>query len=302
MSHIPTTCFSATRLNATTFRIVEDDKWNEVPFIYLKLAPGTLVLIDTGCGGAAKDQSVELKSLRTFIETYPVAENDGEPLNAGGGIEQFTSDESPIWASGYDRSFIEEPGRLPTSSLCRFFGMQTPDYRVSHWAGDGQSVVDCMGQNLGLTLYQTPGHTPDQLAIWDAAERFLFVGDTLYEWAAILLSPPDGSLISYNQSIAKLKVLVDKWNHEPYSHELAPKVKIACGHITCGGDAYDLLCDVDNTISDIAQGRIKSSKEDTQRGEEMELYEDEAGRISFYGPKKTFCAFLEHPEALRRLV
>ncbi|KAF5010838.1 hypothetical protein FDECE_3011 [Fusarium decemcellulare] len=283
MPHIPTTCFSATRLNATTFRIVEDDKWNEAPFIYLKLAPGTLVLIDTGCGGAAKDQSVELKSLKKFIETYPVADNDGEPLNAGGvrkyvvicthchydhigGIEQFTSDESLIWASGYDRSFIEGPGRLPTSSLCRFVGMQTPDYRVSQWASDDQSVVDSTGQNLGLILYQTPGHTPDQLAIWDAAERFLFVGDTLYEWAAILFPPPDGSLISYSISIAKLKALVDKWNQEP------------------------------------SQGRIQPSKEDIQRGEEMELYEDETGSISFYGSKKTFSAFMEHSEALQRRV
>jgi hypothetical protein len=80
----PTTCFFANKLNDTTFVIVEDDKWNENPYIYVKLTPNSLVLIDTGCGGAAKDPSVELSSLRTFIETFPVADNAGEPLNEKG--------------------------------------------------------------------------------------------------------------------------------------------------------------------------------------------------------------------------
>jgi glyoxylase-like metal-dependent hydrolase (beta-lactamase superfamily II) len=80
----PSTCFNCTRLNGTTFLIVEDDMWYEIPFIYVKIYDNTLVLIDTGCGGAAKDKSVELKSLRNFLETYPVSDNEGSPLNAGG--------------------------------------------------------------------------------------------------------------------------------------------------------------------------------------------------------------------------
>ena len=80
----PTTCFSATKLNGSTFVIVEDDKWDESPYIYAKLFPSSLVLIDTGCGGAAKDPTVELRSLRKFIETYPVADNGGQPLNENG--------------------------------------------------------------------------------------------------------------------------------------------------------------------------------------------------------------------------
>jgi glyoxylase-like metal-dependent hydrolase (beta-lactamase superfamily II) len=78
-----TTCFTASRLNDTTFQIVEDDKWAERPIIYAKVYPSTIVLLDTGCGGAARDTRAELKSLRVFLETFPVADNGNNPLNPG---------------------------------------------------------------------------------------------------------------------------------------------------------------------------------------------------------------------------
>lgn len=80
----PSTCFTCTRLNPSTFRIVEADKYGEFPFIYAKVYDSVIVLIDTGCGGAARDPDVKLTSLRDFVETYPVKENDNEPLNLGG--------------------------------------------------------------------------------------------------------------------------------------------------------------------------------------------------------------------------
>lgn len=78
------TCFTCTRLNATTFLIVEEDKWDEVPFIYIKIYESRLVLVDTGCGGAAKNEAAQLTSLRDFIETCPVDDNDNRALNPGG--------------------------------------------------------------------------------------------------------------------------------------------------------------------------------------------------------------------------
>ena len=79
----PSTCFNCTRLNSTTFQIVEDDKWFENPIVYAKIFAEVLVLIDTGCGGASRDPNVSLRSLRSFIESYEVADNDNQPLNKG---------------------------------------------------------------------------------------------------------------------------------------------------------------------------------------------------------------------------
>lgn len=75
------TCFNCTKLNDTTFQIVEDDQWDELPIIYVKVYDAVLVVIDTGCGGAARDKSAELTSLREFLETYPVPDNKNTALN-----------------------------------------------------------------------------------------------------------------------------------------------------------------------------------------------------------------------------
>ena len=76
--------FKATRLTFSTFVIKEyADSYDEHPLIYAKICSeiATIVIIDTGCGGATKDPDIDLKSLRQFIETVPVEDNDGEPLN-----------------------------------------------------------------------------------------------------------------------------------------------------------------------------------------------------------------------------
>jgi glyoxylase-like metal-dependent hydrolase (beta-lactamase superfamily II) len=101
---------------------------------------------------------------------------------------------------------------LPIHSLCRFVGMKTPRNKVTHWAVDGECVrygTDCL--DLGLVVYQTPGHTPDELAIWDANEKVLFVGDTAYEWAPILF-PLEGSIPLYKEKLYKLLSLVRELN------------------------------------------------------------------------------------------
>lgn len=79
--------FKATRLTAYTFLIVEtDDIYSEHPFIYAKLIPAanTILLLDTGCGGVSNDSNIEVTSLREFIETVGVEDNDGRALNEGG--------------------------------------------------------------------------------------------------------------------------------------------------------------------------------------------------------------------------
>ncbi|KAJ5126306.1 Sybindin-like protein [Penicillium atrosanguineum] len=224
------TCFTASRLNGTTFQIVEDDKFLEMPIIYAKVYPTVFVLIDTGCGGAARDPSVELRSLRRFLETVPVNDNGEAPLNSGGereyliicthchfdhisGIEQFVETHgNTVWASDYDKVYLS-PTRLPSSSLCDKLNIKTPEYTVTNWCSDGQQVVDNAGHDLGLTVYHTPGHTPDEVAIWDSRERILFVGDSMYQYAPIFFFETQ-SVIKYSESIGKLRQLVRRFNAE----------------------------------------------------------------------------------------
>lgn len=79
--------FKAWKLNSTTFIIKEHkDSYDERPLIYAKMMPGgnTIVIVDTGCGGATEDPTINIKSLRVFIETVPIPDNDHEPINEGG--------------------------------------------------------------------------------------------------------------------------------------------------------------------------------------------------------------------------
>jgi phosphoribosyl 1,2-cyclic phosphodiesterase len=60
-----------------------NDIYGENPHIYVKLIPSesTILVIDTGCGGATIDQDIEVTSLRTYIEEIKLKCNSGEPLN-----------------------------------------------------------------------------------------------------------------------------------------------------------------------------------------------------------------------------
>ncbi|KAI3398909.1 hypothetical protein diail_8232 [Diaporthe ilicicola] len=290
----PSTCFTCTRLNSSTFRIVEADKYDELPFIYVKVYDSVIVLIDTGCGGAAKDPGVELTSLRDFIETYPLEDSHGKPLNPGGSrsyavicthchydhigaVAQFTdTPRSSIWASAYDKGFIEDD--LPTSSLCRFVGMETPNYTVTNWAANAQRVA-FGSKDLGLTIYQTPGHTPDELAVWDQQERVLYVGDTLYEWAPILFSL-SGNLSDYASTLQTLIGLVDGWNKDAVEGD---RVKMACGHCTSNTAAAEFLYEVDGFLSKIRRGLVSPIDKGTTPGRNVPLvgFEREDGWFSF---------------------
>lgn len=80
-----TAAFTAERLTHSVFKIVEyDDIFSEHPFIYAKIFPEVIVIIDSGCGGASNNPDIEVKSLREFVETWPVVDNADVPLNPDG--------------------------------------------------------------------------------------------------------------------------------------------------------------------------------------------------------------------------
>lgn len=228
--------YAARRLNSSTFLIVQNDKFNEKPFIYVKLytRPALAVIIDTGCGrDNAADSTARFPDLRQFLEECPIADNDGQPLNAMGeegplkgrkreymiicthchydhicGITSFVpqlaelasqwftsaNQETTVVASSFSKSFLS-PSSLPHSSLCHENGLPTPQYYIT-FAADGE-WLEHNDQQLRLRVLHTPGHTPDSLAVYDEAEHWLFTGDSFYLRKCVL---PDGE--DFRQAIA----------------------------------------------------------------------------------------------------
>lgn len=73
----------------------------------------------------------------------------------------------------------------------------TPD-RVLH---DGEAVT---GPGWTLTAIHTPGHTSNHLCYALEEEKALFSGDHVMGWSTSVVTPPDGSMTAYMDSLRKL--------------------------------------------------------------------------------------------------
>lgn len=175
-----------------------------------------------------------------------------------GGIHAFSAAGAHIVASGYDRNFLL-PKNRPASSLCENFNINTPRYKISHFANDHERL-HYKGNDLGLIVLQTPGHTPDELAVFDEDERVIFLGDTAYRrvkhepWGEkqdvpiILVLQSDWK--DWLGSLKKLVKFVEKHNN-PTSRIIA-----ACGHTTAGIPAGKLLHNALHFANRVADGDV----------------------------------------------
>lgn len=69
-------------------------------------------------------------------------------------------------------------------------------------AADGEVVVS--GGGLTITAVHTPGHTSNHTCWALAEERALFTGDHIMGWSTTVVSPPDGDMASYIESLRRV--------------------------------------------------------------------------------------------------
>jgi glyoxylase-like metal-dependent hydrolase (beta-lactamase superfamily II) len=310
-------------LNATTFVIREEDAYNDYPLIYAKIfsEPPLLLLSDTGSGGHGLPPSIAITSLRKYLETFPVSSNSDKPLNPSGtlpyliicthchndhilGIPDFITPkcDTTILASSYDPSFILDD--LPTHSGCLDLGLPTPTYEVSYWAGHLETISH-QSVSLHIQILHTPGHTPDELAWYDSAERHLYVGDTFYELRSPFVSTPiifpqEGNWVDYMHSLRILREFIEEQNSKDAS---APRLKIGSAHITFSVDAENIVAEVKALFLSIIQGNVPVISSTEERGEICDLWmESPEAKFSVQAPRRLAEVarkyFSEHPELL----
>lgn len=309
---VSTADFDCSPINDTIFLIHEKDEFEEHPFIYVKVYKDipVLILSDTGCGSGESQQS-NSRVLKDFLETQPVPANRGEPLNPRDptgkatkqyliicthchydhilGIEQFHNESAEIIASSAGRPFIETD--LPEHSLCRSLGIRTPQYRVTQWVGDYETLSHD-GKDLGIQIIHTPGHTPDELAWYDKQERHLYVGDTFYERAAkdksyeqAILFPNEGNIVDYMRSLDKLLSFIDAKNADDEAQK--GPIKIGCGHVTASIEAKGILLAVKKLFVNILNEKVPVVKREEKRGEHFLTWREEGEpRFSVAAPEK----------------
>lgn len=75
------------------------------------------------------------------------------------------------------------------------------DYRPDEVMADGAVLS---GDGWTLEAVATPGHTSNHLCFALAQERALFTGDHVMGWSTSVVSPPDGDMTDYLQSLERL--------------------------------------------------------------------------------------------------
>jgi len=131
---------------------------------------------------------------RTGATTYgfgphgPVPDHD--PLDQVSFDEYFTAEEK----AEFDKQWADTPDELKREGPDVDFA---PDVTV----GDGDVVE---GPGWTVEVVHTPGHTSNHVCFGLREEKVLFTGDHVMGWATSVISPPDGDLYDYLNSLRKL--------------------------------------------------------------------------------------------------
>ena len=105
------------------------------------------------------------------------------------------------------------------------------EFSPSVVARDGDVVFE--GAGLTFTAVYTPGHTSNHLCFAMAEESALFTGDHVMGWSTTVVSPPDGDMAAYIDSLRKVAARSDAvlWpTHGPPRHDGSEYVRALVDH------------------------------------------------------------------------
>lgn len=81
------------------------------------------------------------------------------------------------------------------------------DFVPTRAVTDGEVIIDT--GEFTLTAVSTPGHTSNHMCVALAQERALFSGDHVMGWSTTVVSPPDGDMAVYIESLRKVQLRHD---------------------------------------------------------------------------------------------
>ncbi len=197
-------------------------------------------------------------------------------------IQQFVND-SVVFASSHSPDFLS-PENFPSNSLCERLGIETPTYTptlVPH-----NVSLYYAETATRLRFLHTPGHTPDELALWDDDEDILYVGDTVYEWEPIIF-PLQGDIVQWFESMDFLIHFVRERNEENFRFG-KPMARINAGHATSMADALDVLLQGKKFIHDVVSGKEPLKDRRESGGTKVVHYAQDNGRFSLRCPEILF--------------
>jgi glyoxylase-like metal-dependent hydrolase (beta-lactamase superfamily II) len=208
--NVPDRWFEVYRIRPGLFAIYEPHQQEEI-ISYLILGEKQALLFDTGMGIS------DIKKVAEGLTQLPIS-----VLNSHTHNDHVSDNWQFSRIYGMDTAFTREHakgsvaaaqeeigpgaicGELPAGFDAKSYAVRP--FHITDWIHGG-AKIDLGGRVLEVIA--TPGHTPDSISLWDAANGLLFTGDMYYP-GAIFLFRPETDLDAYEASIQKMAALKAK--------------------------------------------------------------------------------------------
>ena len=204
---LPDSWFEVYKIRPGVFAIYEPHQYEEV-ISYLIVGNQRALLFDTGMGiSDISKVAAQLTSLQVSVlnsHTHNDHVGDNWRFKSVYGMDTAFTRKSARGSTADAQAELAPDqicGELPSGFNAKSYG--TRPFRITHWLHDGDTI-DLGGRVL--RVISTPGHTPDSIALLDAANGLLFTGDTYYA-GPIYLYRPETDLGAYIASVRKLAAL-----------------------------------------------------------------------------------------------
>jgi hydroxyacylglutathione hydrolase len=185
--------FAVEDLGEGTFAIGEP-RYYQQNYSYLIVGTTRALLFDAGSG--TRDMSGVVGHLTKLPVTVVVSHLHYDHLGGIGPFEHVAMIDLPETRADVSGSLFR-PKRYEYMGLVD--GLAAPSVRVGEWLKPG-SNIDLGGRSL--QVLSTPGHTPTSVALFDAQNKRLFIGDFIYPTTLYAFLP--GASLSAYQATAKM--------------------------------------------------------------------------------------------------
>jgi len=187
--------FAVQDLGDGTFAIGEP-RYYQQNYSYLIIGQTRAVLFDSGSG--TQDISGVVTSLTTLPLTVIVSHLHYDHLGGIAPFKHVAMIDLPETRADVSEGLF----RASRYEYLGFFdGLAPPPVRIEEWLTPGSSI-DLGGRSL--RVLSTPGHTPNSVALYDAVNRRLFIGDYMYPTTLYAFLP--GASLSAYQATARMLI------------------------------------------------------------------------------------------------
>jgi len=239
---VPDDWFMVYRVGDGVFAICEPFQFQEV-ISYLILGSRSALLFDTGLGIGKINLIV--KKLTSLPVTVLNSHTHFDHVGGNADFDRILAmdtDYTRANARGFSHEKVQ--GEIEPAALCHGVpagfdsaGYRTRSFTPTQFIKDGHTI-DLGGRQL--TVLHVPGHTPDAVALVDAAAGLLFTGDSFYE-GTIWLYVPETDLTAFAASVDRLAAMVPKLKKLHPAHNVAvsaptwlSQLRVAIGQVRSG--------------------------------------------------------------------